>query len=59
LQLADGTTVKVTHPECVAFHPKSPRTVAVVLPNGAIKIIDLLLIAAIHVGGDKAGRRRR
>jgi len=53
LQLADGTEVPVTHPECVAHHPAHPRTITVMLPSGAAKIIDLLLVAATHIENDK------
>jgi len=56
VQLGDGTDVDVTHPECVAFHPKSPRTVVIMLPDGGYKHVDLMLVTAIHIGN---GRRRR
>lgn len=59
LQLADGTTVDVPHPECMSFFPNRPRSISVALSNGAFKIIDLLLVAAIHVGNGKAPTRRR
>jgi len=59
LQLADGTEISVSHPECVSFHPKHPRSIAIALPNGAFKIIDLLLVAAIHVENGRARRRSR
>ncbi len=56
LQLGDGTTVDVTHPECLAFHPKSGRIIIVALPDGGFKAIDLMLVTALRV---KAGNRRR
>ena len=56
LQLGDGTQVAITHPECIAFHPRSPRTLLVALPDGGFKAVDLLLVAALHVGN---GRKRR
>jgi len=56
LQLADGTDVKITHPECVAFHPKNPRTIHVAMADGGFKKIDLLLVAALHA---ENGRRRQ
>jgi len=59
LQLADRTEVSVSHPECVSFHPKHPRSIAIALPNGAFRIVDLLLVAAIHVGNGRAKRRPR
>jgi len=54
LQLADGRQIGVDHPECLSFHPEKPRTIAVALPNSAFKIIDLLLVVALEVGGGKA-----
>ncbi len=49
MQLADGTTVDIAHPDMDAFHPSSPRTLHVALPDGRFKKLDLLLVAAIHV----------
>ncbi|MEE9295489.1 MAG: hypothetical protein V3W34_11080 [Phycisphaerae bacterium] len=59
LQLADGNEVEVSHPETLAFHPKNPRSIAVALPNGAVKVIDLLLVTAAHIGYTKPRRKRR
>lgn len=59
MQLADGNEVRVPHPEFIWFHPKNARTVIVGLPNGAFKIIDLLLVASIEVGNAKPRRRKR
>ena len=59
MQLADGNEVSVPHPEFIWFHPKNARTVIVGLPNGAFKIIDLLLVASIEVGNAKPRRRKR
>lgn len=56
LQRADGSDLRITHPEVVAFHPRNPRTMHVVLPSGGHKKIDLLLVAALHV---ENGRKRR
>jgi len=53
LQLADGIQVPVTHPECVSYHPEHPRSISVALPSGAFKIIDLLLVGAIHIENGK------
>ncbi len=49
LELADGNRVEVPHPEFL-MPSRTGRTVAVALENDAIKIIDLLLVTAIHVG---------
>ncbi len=57
LQLADGTVVDVPHPECLSFYPKNPRAVSVALPNGAFKIVDLLLVAALHVHNGSPRRK--
>ena len=59
MQLADGNEVRVPHPEFIWFHPKNARTAIVGLPNGAFKIIDLLLVASIEVGNAKPRRRKR
>ncbi|NOT00046.1 MAG: hypothetical protein HOP29_05415 [Phycisphaerales bacterium] len=61
LQLGDGTEVAVSHPECVAFHPKSLRTILVAMPDGGYKAIDLFLVAALHKpnGRTSPPRRRR
>lgn len=60
LQLADGTHVDVSHAECVAFHPKSVRTIIVAMPDSGFKMIDLSLVTALHVGTGikKRGKRR-
>ena len=59
LQLSDGSEVKVSHPECLAFHPKGNRTAIVALPNDGFKAIDVMLIAAIHVGNGKERRNKK
>jgi hypothetical protein len=56
LQLADGNEISVSHPEALAFEPKHPRTVVIVQPNGGIRAVDLLLVAAVAI---KDGRARR
>ncbi len=59
LDLADGQEIEVTHPECLAFHPRKPRTVGVALPTGGIKTIDLLLVVAIAPQNHRSRRRPR
>ncbi len=49
IELADGSRVKVPHPEFVAYHPTG-RTITVVVSEEAHKIIDVMLVTAIHVG---------
>ncbi len=58
LQLGDGTRVDITHPECVALHPRSARTILVALPDGGFKAVDLLLVAALHVGNRNKRRKK-
>lgn len=59
LQLADGTEIVVQHPECLAFHPRNARSISVALPVGVFKIVDLLLVAAIHVGNGSSPKPRK
>lgn len=59
LQLGDGTHVDVSHPESLAFHPKSGRTIIVALADGGFKAIDLLLVTALHVGNGSKPRGQR
>ena len=49
IELADGTRVNVPHPGFVAYHPTG-RTITVVVSEEAHKIIDVMLVTAIHVG---------
>lgn len=57
LQLADGDEVQVLHPECLSYFGKG-RTIAVAISDEVVKIIDLLLVAAIEVGDGKQRSRR-
>ncbi len=59
LQLSDGTRVPVPHPEYILPHPTTGRTVAVADPDGTFRIIDILLVAAIHVGNGHRPRRKK
>lgn len=59
LQLGDGTSVDVSHPESLAFHPKSGRTIIVALPDGGFKAIDMMLVTALHVGNGAKPRQRK
>jgi hypothetical protein len=58
LQLADRTRVPVPHPDSVLPHPTTGRTVAVADRDGTFRIVDLLLITAIHVGNGRTRRAR-
>ena len=58
MRLADGSRVRVPHPEFLWFPPKHSRTVAVAVSDEALVLIDLLLVAAIDIGNGKPRRRR-
>jgi hypothetical protein len=55
LHLAGGRSVRVDHPEMMAYTPKS-RVTVVFKKDGDFEIIDLLLVESIEV---EAGGRRR
>lgn len=60
LSLADGQTVDVTHPECVAYNPQGARMFTVALRDGGFKMIDLLLVVSAEpVNGHVRRRTRR
>lgn len=58
MHLADGRSVRVTHPEWMAFSP-SGRNVSVYQRGGSFEIIDLLLVTGVYVpaNGRTAARR--
>ena len=58
LQHTDGTRMDITHPECIAFYPKSPLTLLIALADGGFKAIDLLLVTALHVN-NRSQRRKK
>jgi len=49
LEMADGKELSVPHAELLLINPKNPRTAVVAMPDGGFKIVDLLLVATIHV----------
>jgi hypothetical protein len=56
MNLADGDSVQVQHPELAILSP-SGRTLVAFTPDDQMKIVDLLLVTSIeHVNG--GGRRR-
>ncbi len=57
LQLADGDRVRVRQPEFARLTPGG-RTLVVALGDEQIKIIDLLLVTAIHRGNGRAARSK-
>ncbi len=48
----------VPHPDFVFAHPKTGRTIVPVTSDGALKILDLTLVAAIDAGKGPARRGR-
>ena len=61
MNLADGDSVRVMHPELALLSP-SGRTLVAFTPDDHMKIIDLLLVTSIEPlngGARKNGTRRR
>jgi hypothetical protein len=58
LALADGTRVRVPHPEFMAFS-RTGRTVSVATTGSILKIIDVMLVTAIDVEEGRPRQRRR
>ncbi|MEE9293622.1 MAG: hypothetical protein V3W34_01480 [Phycisphaerae bacterium] len=58
LRTADGREFEVNHPEVLAISPVG-RTVVVMAPDGAHDVIDLLLVASLHMTNHKPRRRRK
>ena len=57
LRTADGREYDVRHPELLAISPAG-RTIAVMLPDGSTEVVNLLLVASIHLGNGHRRRRR-
>ena len=57
LQSADGDSVEVRHPELMWITPGG-RTIVVAVADEEIKIIDSLLITAIHLGNHRTRRKK-
>lgn len=58
LRLGDGQSLMVSHPEMLAYAPRS-RTATVYRPDGSFEIVDLLLVTGLDVPRNGASRRRR
>ncbi len=56
--LADGRSLPVTHPECLAITPPG-RTIGVGLPDGTIEVVDLLLVTSLKPRSNGRTRRTR
>ncbi|MDX1969903.1 MAG: hypothetical protein SFV23_22205 [Planctomycetaceae bacterium] len=48
IHLADGRTLEVPHPECLAYAPQG-RTFIVVKADESFEIIDLLLVTSLEM----------
>lgn len=59
LELADGKEIPVPHPELLWTNPKNPRTVVVGTSEGGMKIVDLLLVATIHIKNGRHSPKQR
>lgn len=62
LHLADGRVLSVPHPGFLWMPPRNERTVFVTDTNGAVDIVDLLLVTSIKIrpsDSQERGRRRR
>jgi hypothetical protein len=53
--MADGKTLRVTHPESLAYNP-SGRTILYVAPDESARRIDLLLVVRIEIVGRRKPR---
>jgi hypothetical protein len=58
LRLGDGQKLPVTHPEMLAYSPKS-RLATVYLKDGSFEIVDLLLVTGLEVMPNGRKRARR
>lgn len=58
VNLADGRHFDVDHPECLAWSTGG-RTIGIATPNGAIEIIDLLLVTSLTPLNGQGSRRKR
>jgi hypothetical protein len=55
IRLGDGQSLRVEHPEMLAYTPKS-RTAVVYRKDGSFEIIDLLLVTGLDVHAPRNGR---
>jgi hypothetical protein len=63
MHLADGRSLEVRHPECLARTPNG-RTIVVLTPDdksgeGHMEIVDILLVTSLELLNGQSGRRRR
>jgi len=58
LRLGDGQSLRVAHPEFLAYAPKS-RTATVYLDDGSFQIVDLFLVTGLEVRNGHRRTKRR
>lgn len=58
IHLADGRSLLVSHPECLAITPPG-RTIGVGLDDGTIEIVDLLLVTSLKPRTNGRARPRK
>ena len=58
LHMADGKSIRVTHPEALAYTP-SGRTIFLVKPDDSVHHIDLLMVVRIEVSNGAPKHRAR
>jgi hypothetical protein len=58
IHMADGRKIRVAHPEFMATAPSS-RMVVVFQTDGSFEIVDVLLVTALQVRSNGAGKKRR
>ncbi len=56
LRLAGGPSVKVAHPDYIAFGPKG-RTVFVYGANESFKVIDVMLVTELEIQEGRSAKR--
>ena len=58
IHLADGRTIPVVHHDYIISSP-SGRTAIVYQPDDSFEVIDLLLVASLHVKPKRAAQNRK
>ena len=56
LRLADGKTVRVKHPDYIAFGPKG-RTVVVYAADDSFRVLDVMWITALERNGQTTTKK--
>lgn len=58
LHLADGRGIRVEHPELMALSPTG-RSAVVYGKDGALEVIDVLLVTGVEISDGRAKARRK